>query len=107
MTADQDASLVHHFAGLTDPRIDRTRLHDLLDIVVIALCAVVCGADSWTEVEEFGHAKRDWLARFLALPNGVPINPPVYPAGRKPATGHPLRCVSPADPPINFPRSVY
>jgi predicted transposase YbfD/YdcC len=67
-----DLDLARAFAGLTDPRIDRTKLHPLTDIVVIALCAVICGADSWTEVEEFGHAKRDWLGRFLALPNGIP-----------------------------------
>lgn len=57
--------LARAFAGLTDPRIDRTKTHGLTDIVVIALCAVVCGADSWLEEEEeFGHAKRDWLARL-------------------------------------------
>jgi predicted transposase YbfD/YdcC len=67
-----DLDLARAFAGLTDPRVDRTKKHELVDIVVIALCATLCGADSWLEVEEFGHAKRDWLARFLALPNGVP-----------------------------------
>jgi len=67
-----DLDLARAFAGLTDPRIDRTKKHELVDIVVIALCATLCGADSWLEVEEFGHAKRDWLARFLRLPNGVP-----------------------------------
>jgi predicted transposase YbfD/YdcC len=72
MMADQDASLVSHFAELTDPRIDRTRLHDLLDIVAIAICAVVAGADSWDDIEDFGHAKHAWLKTFLALPNGIP-----------------------------------
>src|SRR5687767_2664957 len=67
-----DLDLARAFAGLTDPRIDRTKLHPLTDIVVIALCAVICGADSWLEVEEFGHTKHDWLARFLKLPNGIP-----------------------------------
>ena len=67
-----DLDLARAFACLTDPRIDRTKKHELVDIVVIALCAVVCGADAWTEVEEFGHAKRDWLGRFLELPNGIP-----------------------------------
>jgi predicted transposase YbfD/YdcC len=61
-----------HFAALPDPRVDRTKRHGLLDIVAIALCAVICGADSWVEVERFGHAKRDWLRTFLALPHGVP-----------------------------------
>jgi predicted transposase YbfD/YdcC len=67
-----DLDLARAFAGLTDPRIDRTKKHELTDIVVIALCAVVCGADSWLEVEQFGHARRAWLGRFLRLPNGVP-----------------------------------
>ena len=67
-----DLDLARAFAGLTDPRIDRTRRHELVDIVVIALCATICGADSWAEVEQFGHAKHDWLRRFLRLPNGIP-----------------------------------
>lgn len=67
-----DLDLARAFAGLTDPRIDRTKKHDLTAIVVIALCAVVGGADSWLEVEEFGNSKRDWLAGFLKLPNGIP-----------------------------------
>lgn len=67
-----DLDLARAFAGLTDPRIDRTKKHALTDIVVIALCAVLCGADSWLEVEQFGHAKRDWLGRFLKLQNGIP-----------------------------------
>src|SRR5512135_2336118 len=72
MTANQELTLAHHFADLTDPRIDRTRLHDLLDIVAIAIGAVVAGADSWDDIEDFGHAKHDWLRTFLALPNGIP-----------------------------------
>jgi predicted transposase YbfD/YdcC len=72
MAADQDLSFAHHFAELTDPRIDRSKLHELLDIVAIAICAVTAGAESWDDIEEFGHAKHDWLQTFLALPNGIP-----------------------------------
>ena len=61
-----------HFAHLDDPRVDRTKAHQLLDILTIALCAILCGADSWTDCEAFGHAKRDWLRTVLALPNGIP-----------------------------------
>ncbi len=61
-----------HFADLPDPRVARTRRHGLLDIVAIALCAVICGADSWVEVERFGRAKEGWFRSFLALPNGIP-----------------------------------
>jgi predicted transposase YbfD/YdcC len=72
MTADRELSLAHHFADLTDPRIDRSRLHELLDIVAIAICAVVAGADSWDDIEDFGNAKIAWLGTFLELPNGIP-----------------------------------
>src|SRR3990172_6246780 len=66
------ASLEQHFAGLTDPRVERTREHKLLDIVLIAVCAAICGADGWVDVEEFGKAKQTWLQTFLELPNGIP-----------------------------------
>src|SRR3954451_9774941 len=72
MTAGQELSIAHHFAGLTDPRIDRSRLPELLDIIAIAICAVVAGADSWDHIEGFGNAKSTWLGTFLELPNGIP-----------------------------------
>lgn len=65
-------SLVEHFEELEDPRVERTRIHRLRDIIVIAICAVICGADNWVEVEEFGQAKRDWLEALLGIPNGIP-----------------------------------
>lgn len=65
-------TLAAHFADVPDPRIDRTKLHPLLDILVIAICAVICGADTWVEMEEYGKAKEAWLKRFLPLPNGIP-----------------------------------
>jgi predicted transposase YbfD/YdcC len=61
-----------YFARLEDPRVDRTKRHQLLDILVIAVCGVICGADSWVEIEEFGKAKCAWLRTFLSLPNGIP-----------------------------------
>lgn len=67
-----DASLRAHFGALPDPRVARARRHDLLDILSIALCAVLCGADSWVDVEAFGKAKIAWLRTFLALPHGIP-----------------------------------
>src|SRR4026207_1962771 len=72
MAEPQPATLQAHFAELTDPRVDRGKLHLLLDILVIALCAVICGADSWVEMEAYGRAKEQWLRQFLALPNGIP-----------------------------------
>jgi len=61
-----------HFTALEDPRIDRTRLHNLMDIVVIAICAVICGAEGWVDIAKYGLAKQDWLKTFLSLPNGIP-----------------------------------
>lgn len=66
------APIEQHFGDLTDPRIDRTKLHKLLDILVIAICAVVAGADTWEDIAEFGQAKMDWFKTFLELPNGIP-----------------------------------
>lgn len=66
-------SIEAHFSELTDPRRDDSRTrHKLIDMVVIAICAVICGADSWVAVESFGHAKFTWLSRLLKLPNGIP-----------------------------------
>jgi predicted transposase YbfD/YdcC len=64
--------LATSFASLLDPRVERTKHHQLLDIVLIAICAVVCGAEGWVEVAAFGRAKKKWLKRFLALPHGIP-----------------------------------
>ena len=72
MPTPPTASIVAHFRGLEDPRVGPATRHQLLDIVAIALCAVGCGADTWVEIEAFGHAKRDWLRTFLALPHGIP-----------------------------------
>jgi predicted transposase YbfD/YdcC len=67
-----EISFARYFAELPDPRVSRTRKHRLDDILAIALCAVVCGADSFEEIERFGDAREDWLRGFLALPNGIP-----------------------------------
>lgn len=60
-----------HFGELEDPR-RYNRRHKLLDIIVIAICGVICGADDWPGVEEWGKAKQEWLAEFLELPHGIP-----------------------------------
>ena len=72
MQATLAASIAEHFSGLEDPRIDRTKQHKLLDILVIAICAVICGADNWVEVALFGEAREEWYQTFLELPNGIP-----------------------------------
>jgi predicted transposase YbfD/YdcC len=65
-------SLRAHFAALPDPRVERTRRHQLLDVITIAVCAVLCGADTWVDVELWGKAKLHWLRTWLDLPHGIP-----------------------------------
>jgi predicted transposase YbfD/YdcC len=72
MEEKRTAALVDHFSRLEDPRIDRHKEHQLIDILVIAICAILCGANDWVAVETFGKAKREWFQRFLALPHGIP-----------------------------------
>lgn len=66
------ASIGKHFGGLTDPRSGNAKAHIFLEILIIAMCAVICGADGWSDVELFGKNKRDWLKTFLELPKGIP-----------------------------------
>ncbi len=65
-------SISEHFAALTDPRVERSRVHRLVDIVTIALCGVLCGADDWVAIAAFGQEKEAWLRTFLELPGGIP-----------------------------------
>jgi predicted transposase YbfD/YdcC len=65
-------SFIEHFSGLQDPRIERKKLHALMDILVLTVCAVASGAEGWEGIAEFGHAKLEWLRRFIPLKNGVP-----------------------------------
>lgn len=61
-----------YFVDVTDPRVDRTKLHKLDGILAIAICATICGAEGWTEMAFFGQCKQQWLETFLELPNGIP-----------------------------------
>jgi predicted transposase YbfD/YdcC len=72
MENQKPPSLIEHFSTITDPRIDRTKRHKLIDILVIAICAIICGAESWEDFEAFGEAKEDWFRKFLELPAGIP-----------------------------------
>ena len=60
------------FAQVEDPRMERTKLHRLRDIIILAICGVLCGADGWVEIEEFGKAKEAFFTNLLTLPNGIP-----------------------------------
>ena len=61
-----------YFMEIQDPRIERTPRHKLIDIITITICAVISGADTYVEIEEYGNAKYKWLKKILALPNGIP-----------------------------------
>jgi len=65
-------SLFDSLDQVPDPRRERTKLHQLVDILIIAVCATICAAETWEEIEEFGRAKEGWFKKFLALPNGIP-----------------------------------
>jgi predicted transposase YbfD/YdcC len=66
-------SFVEMFSALEDPRVHQNKIHHkLLDIVTITVCAVICGADDWIDIVDFGEAKQEWLKQFLELPNGIP-----------------------------------
>jgi predicted transposase YbfD/YdcC len=65
-------SLLEHFSELEDPRIDRNMRHNMMDIIAIAICAVIANANDWNEIETWAFCKKDWLKTFLFLPNGIP-----------------------------------
>jgi len=72
MSEELSLSLFDSLGQVPDPRRERTRLHQLVDILVIAVCATICAAETWEEIAEFGGAKESWFKKFLALPNGIP-----------------------------------
>jgi predicted transposase YbfD/YdcC len=69
---DNPSSILDHFADRPDPRREQGRIHRLDEIVLIATCAVLCGADTWVQIADSAHSKIDWLKTFLSLPGGVP-----------------------------------
>lgn len=72
MEKEASLSITEHFSSLNDPRIQLKTHHKLIDVIVITLCAVICGADDWVEIARFGRAKEHWFKTFLALPKGIP-----------------------------------
>lgn len=65
-------SLIEHLATIDDPRVNRTKDHELIDILVLAICALLCRAETFNDMEDFGNAKLEWFKTFLSLPNGIP-----------------------------------
>ena len=72
MSSNKPKSLFDHFGVIEDVRDEKKRRHLLIDVLVIAITAVICGADGWTQVEAFGKAREAWLRGFLQSPNGIP-----------------------------------
>jgi hypothetical protein len=64
-------NILDHFSQLPDPREDNKR-HKLIDIIAIVLCASICGAEKWEDIETFGRAKESWFRKVLDLPHGIP-----------------------------------
>ena len=72
MKTEDRTGLISIFTKIEDPRIDRQRLHKLIDIIVIAICGVICGADTWVDIAHYGNEKKSFLKKYLELPNGIP-----------------------------------
>src|SRR5689334_16199190 len=72
MEKNATSALLDHLATVSDPRIARHRRHKLSDILAIAICAVLCGAESYPTIEDFGYEREEWLQQFLELPEGIP-----------------------------------
>lgn len=72
--AAEPPTIAKHFAKMTDPRKGKLRYHKFIDILVIGICAVTCGADDYEAIADFGQAKAEWLQTFLELPNGIPAH---------------------------------
>ena len=64
--------ITSYFEEISDPRIERSRKHDLLDIIMISLCAVLAGADGWDAIYDFSISRESWLKKFLKLESGIP-----------------------------------
>ena len=67
-----ETNILSYFADLDDPRSEKNRQHPLINIIAIAILGVICGADTWVDLERYGQAKKDWLGTFLDLTHGIP-----------------------------------
>jgi len=73
MSPNPHQTITKHFGSLSDPRNGNAQLHSLPGILVIAICAIICGADTWVEVEVWGKANEQWLRTFYSCPTGFPL----------------------------------
>jgi hypothetical protein len=65
-------SPISYFSVLTDPRVERSKEHLMEDIVFITIAAVICGAETWNDIETYGKSKEAWLRQYLQLPHSIP-----------------------------------
>jgi predicted transposase YbfD/YdcC len=72
MENEVQETIEKHFGTIPEPRLERTRLYELPEILFIAICAIICGAESWEDIAAFGNDQEEWLRTILALPNGIP-----------------------------------
>jgi predicted transposase YbfD/YdcC len=70
--SDKNCGIGNFFDKIEDPRINRTRMHELIDIITIGLCSILAGCEGFSDMEHFGNSKQDWFNSFLRLPNGIP-----------------------------------
>ncbi len=67
-----ETNILAYFEELDDPHIEKNQKHPLINVISIAILGVICGADTWVDIERYGNAKREWLGTFLDLKNGIP-----------------------------------
>lgn len=72
MSKSDSSNIIEHFRNIKDPRIERNKKHLVWDIISLTICAVICGCETWEEIELYGKEKQDWLSTLLQLPNGIP-----------------------------------
>jgi hypothetical protein len=97
MPTKPSARIQDHVTNLTDPR-RRKVTYPLVNIVTIAICVVICGADDFVAIAKFGRGKREWLAQFLDLSNGIPSHDrsgAIFAAVKRPSQNRPLKCRHP------------
>ena len=72
MAATNDKGLIGYLRVIKDPRIERTKRHPLVSVLFIGICSVLCGAETWEQMEDFGNERKEWLGQYAALPHGIP-----------------------------------
>ena len=95
------APIGEYFAALDDPRIDRSKRHKLLDIVTIAICGTICGADNWVDIELFGNCKEEWFKPELPIsscldPSNAPSSTRAIVVSLTDAVNHPIKLTNPS-----------